>query len=250
MRSVKSLLVCLVTGIGCAWLAVGGSNPPIGGGDPPPDCPSCDSGTCSVSGGAYITAFGSGAPKVDSLSVTINLGSAAFPGTLSGGALHLYAQAPSAQLATPEALTWTFGTRIPFVSADKTASGEPREVTMEDRDGRQVKFRFEDGNAWAYPQGKFRDTPRRLFMVDSNGVAVTQHPAWYDLAYGNGNVDRFAAQPETSGTRPLAAVYVAGGRWLTLSNSCLEVIRDTANALRQIKTANTLADIVTETDRK
>jgi RHS repeat-associated protein len=187
---------------------------------------------------------------LDSLSVTINLGDAAFPGALSAGSLQLYAQAPSDQLATPEALTWTFGTRILFVSPDRTAGGEPREVTLEDRDGRQVMFRFENGSAWAYPQGKFRDTSRRLFMVDANGVAVTNNPAWYDLSYGNGNSDRFPVQPDASGIRPLAAVYVAGGRWLTLASSGLDVVWDTANALRQIKTASTLADIVTEGDRQ
>ena len=277
MRNVMRLLVLLVTVIGCARLAAGDpiNNPPSGGGDTP--CETCEcqldmeggagpsdsfpggavgadtpcaSGSCPAPGGAQITPFGAGAAEAGSLSVTLNLGCPAFPGALSGGSLRLYAQAPSAQLATPEALSCTFGTRILFVSTDQTAGGAPREVTLESRNGRQIKFRFGDGSAWAYPQAMFRGEPQRLFMVDSNGVAVTQNPAWYDLAYGNGNSDRFAAQPDASGIRPLEAVYATGGRRLTLANSGLEVIRDTANALRQIKTASALADIVTETGRR
>ena len=235
-------------------MAVGVSNPPITGGDAPRAFGEATVGGTGASllenRTTRVCRFGSGCVMLDSLSVTINLGDAAFPGALSAGSLQLYAPAPSDQLATPEALTWTFGTRILFVSADKTAGGEPREVTLEDRDGRQVMFRFENGSAWAYPQGKFRDTSRRLFMVDANGVAVTNNPAWYDLSYGNGNSDRFPAQPDASGIRPLAAVYVAGGRWLTLASSGLDVVWDTANALRQIKTASALADIVTETGRR
>jgi len=98
------------------------------------------------------------------------LGKEIFPGELTAGRLSFLRELPSDDLATPQGLNYTYGTRIIGFSSKLTVAGEPREVYVLSRIGEAQEYRFEDGESEGWPQGIHRDHDYRLVMVDSNGL--------------------------------------------------------------------------------
>jgi len=178
----------------------------------------------------------------------MNLGGATAPGFLSGGRLEVVKEEASPTLSTPQSLRYTFATALTYKSSSLNASGAPEEVKLMSRSGEEMTFAFSDGSSQGVPQDEHRHMDFRLVMVDTNGVAVTNNPVYYDLAFPGGNSDRFDASTNNFGE--LHSVYLKGGRRINLADSGIEIIRDEDDILRQIKAPQCTVDIITNSQYK
>jgi len=148
--------------------------------------------TCCEKGATDTIA--SGTPLVNCAWITISTG-AMRPGTSIGpGFFKVQVEEPSPGTVTPSALRYVLGYSIYRRSNEKTSAGLPKYVTALDDSGLSIAFRFDDnesvGVTYVGDQSKFN---HRMVMVDAEGWATTNNPAFYDLYPGEGEMYGFIA---------------------------------------------------------
>jgi len=146
---------------------------------------------------------------------------------------------------SPVALGFVADYSIKTVSREKTGGGVPRDVLLFQKAGILVQYRFEDGAVAAAPPYASETTMRsRLQMVDAEGWACTNNPAYYDLYPGDGEMYRFVAATNSEDYLQLVLHRTVTGREETLGQIGVELIRDTSRLLRQVLVPTRLCDIV------
>ena len=146
--------------------------------------------------------------------------------------LRVYTNTASEAIFTPEELK---------VVMDYTAPGE---VVFIQRTGQEIHFRFAEGESLGVPDpGVHRELNERLQMVDAEGWATAEDPAYYDLYPGDGSVWRFYATDVTGHLGELVSHTDARGRVTTLADFGVEILRDAHGAVRQVLTPSRLADV-------
>lgn len=165
------------------------------------------------------------------------------------GKLLLSAPQPSLVLFSPAALTYShvLGGAVTAVVTDPGVlpAGVEREVTLVDLDGNPIVFRFPADSAVGTPTDTTAGTAFRLRKTDSNGAPTTgSSPAYYEFhIQGVGKFIRYSAA-----TYEAVGYSNGSGRFIQAADTQVEVIRDTAGALRQIRNATDLANIVVPQD--
>jgi RHS repeat-associated protein len=173
--------------------------------------------------------------------ITIGTGPVRPGSSFLPGLLRILATDPSPALSTPQMLQYVAGYGIQSVSGEKTAGGAPSDVYVIDPDATMIQFRFEDGESVGAPFAAQSTDKARLLMVDPEGWAVTNEPAYYDLYPGNGDVYRFAASTNASHYLQLVLYKSASGREETTP---AEALCDDNGVIRQVMAASWLVDIV------
>lgn len=186
---------------------------------------------------------GSGEGKNGSLLAKIYMGRSSYPGSLRSGSLRLYAAWPSELLFTPAALSYTFNAHVGKATVNGDGS---RDVLVMNRTGIAVSFHFDAGSSIGVPTAAHRNSRNRLQMISEGGQPVTESPTYYELVDRTGYRERFVADMGAVNGGVLADVTTVRGRRQLLGDSGLEVLR-TNNVLRQVKTPQCLADIVSPT---
>ena len=135
---------------------------------------------------------------VDCAWITISTGNMRPGALLPPGFFDLMVQDPSPEIFSPVRLRYVLGYNIRRASSAKTAAGLPREIVAVNDQALTIAFRFADGESIGIPyvggQSKF---DHRLLMVDAQGWATAEDPAYYDLYPGDGTVYRFNAAAHT-----------------------------------------------------
>ena len=165
--------------------------------------------------------------------------------------LAIFENAASSSVFTPEALNFVMGYTFSHLGGDRTNKNVPKEVVFVNSLGARVTFRFANGESMAtlVPIGS-KVSVERLQMVDAEGWATCEEPAYYDLYPGNGTKWRFYATNKTGRLGELVSFTDARGKVTTLEDFGVEVIRDPNGSLRQVLTPSRLADIVMESLQK
>ena len=177
--------------------------------------------------------------------ITIGIGPVKPGTTLSAGRFQIRAETPTPQLATPQGLEFVMGYGIASVSHERTASGAPRDLFFLDSAGVTLGIRFDDDEAVGSPfLGNQLDRSERVIMVDAEGWAVTNDPAYYDLYPGDGSLWRFGASTNSEDFLNFVLYRSSQGREETSGAGGMEVIRDENRVLRQVLAPTRLADIV------
>lgn len=206
--------------------------------------PGCGNGGCS---GGNPNTPGALFARLQSIHVGIVCGRAPHEPT-NMGKIFLTADQPSEELFSPSALTYShvLGGAIVSVTTDGLADGVEREVTLMDLDGVLDTFRFPDGQSVGQPLDSeaCSTLDLRLRKLGSDGSPTTGQPAYYDFyMVGQQKSIRYSAD-----TRQAVGYDNGDGRYIDATATKLEVIKDAAGVLRQIRTATELADIVVPQD--
>ncbi len=174
------------------------------------------------------------------------------PGTsLPSGYFTVEIVKPSPGMYSPSTLQYVLGYGITGVSKEKTSAGVPRTVHMLDKTGRLLAFRFDDGNSMGVAYVSLSEDMReRLLMVDAEGWATTNNPAYYDLYPGDGSKFRYGAFFGQSGYLQLVEHVTSRGRVERLADIDVDVVRDANDVIRQVRMPDGLADVVIETSEK
>ena len=90
----------------------------------------------------------------------------------------------------------------------------------------------------------------RLQMVDAEGWATVEDPAYYDLYPGDGTVWRFYATDVTGRLGELVSHTDARGKVTTLADFGVEVVRGSYGQIRQVLAPSRLADVTVEREDK
>ena len=158
---------------------------------------------------------------------------------------------PSPALSSPQALRFVFGYGIHNFSRERTGGNVPRNVFITDPYRVNTLFTFADGSSVANPMMGPEHTKKAcLMMVDAEGWACTNDPAYYDLYPGNGDRYRFVAATNSEDFAQLVLYRSAAGREETPQDIGLEVIKDENDVLRQVLAPSRLADIVVQNSFK
>lgn len=183
--------------------------------------------------------------------ITIGVGPVSPGSTLSAGRFQIIAETPSWTLATPQALNFIMGYGIQRVSSETTPGDVPRELFFLDPAGETVGILFEDGESIGAPFfGAQLQKSERVIMVDPEGWAVTNEPAYYDLYPGDGSMYRFDADPDSENYLGFVLHRSSQGREETAGIGGMEVIRDEYHVLRQVLAPTRLADIVVNSEHQ
>jgi len=146
---------------------------------------------------------------------------------------------------SPVALGFVADYSIKTVSREKTGGGVPRQVLLFQKAGLLVPYRFEDEAVAASPTYADEAAMRsRLQMVDAEGWACTNNPAYYDLYPGDGELYRFVAASNSEDYLQLVLHRTVTGREETLDQIGVELIRDAGGLLRQVLVPTRLCDVV------
>ena len=159
--------------------------------------------------------------------------------------LKVFETEASPAIFTPETLNFVMAYTFSHVGGDRTNKNVPREVVFCNQLGARLHFRFEDGESLAtIVAASTAISTERLQMVDAEGWATAEDPAYYDLYPGDGTVWRFYATDITGKFGDLVSFTDARGRVITAEDFGIDVVRAPNGLLRQILTATRLADIV------
>ena len=163
--------------------------------------------------------------------------------------LKVFETEASPAIFTPETLNFVMDYTFSYVGGDRTNKNVPREVVFCNELGARLHFRFEDGESLAtMVAASTAISTERLQMVDAEGWATTEDPAYYDLYPGDGTKWRFFATDITGKFGDLVSFTDARGRVVTAEDFGIDVVRAPNGLLRQILTATRLANIVMEDD--
>lgn len=170
------------------------------------------------------------------------------PGTmLNSGYIMLMAQNPTATMYTPQALKYVKDFHITGLYNQLT-EGAYGHINMTDPYGSTIRFDFNSGSSIGVPMGGQYYSNLRLMMVDAEGWAVTNSPAYYDLYQGNGDLYRFCAATSSVDYLDLILQKTPSGREEHYDDLGYEIIKDEDHILKQIKTPSDLADIQVDTE--
>ena len=159
--------------------------------------------------------------------------------------LKVFETEASPAIFTPETLSFVMEYTFSHVGGDRTNKNVPREVVFCNQLGARLHFRFEDGESLAtMVAASTAISTERLQMVDAEGGATAEDPAYYDLYPGDGTKWRFYATDITGKFGDLVSFTDARGRMITAEDFGIDVVRSPNGLLRQILTATRLADIV------
>ena len=163
--------------------------------------------------------------------------------------LKLFESEASPDIFTPEALNFVMEYTFAYVGGERTNKKVPREVVFCNQLGARLHFRFKDGESLAtMVAASTAIRTERLQMVDAEGWATVEDPAYYDLYPGDGTVWRFYATNITGKLGDVVSFTDARGRVITAEDFGIDVVRSPNGLLRQILTATRLANIVVEND--
>ena len=203
-------------------------NPPNECEQPENNC-GCDEGGDSAANGCVMLAMGLGRTTPWSGSRDVKL--------------KVFEEKASPALFTPETLYVVMDYTFKGIGSDVLADGTPRTVRFSAPNGEKLTFSFAPGESAAAPNpGLHTRRAERLMMVDAEGWAVTNNPAYYDLNVGDGGVWRYLASDATGERGRLVFFRDARGRVVTPDDFGLDVVRD-ANGVRQVLTPSRLADV-------
>ncbi|MGN0886244.1 MAG: hypothetical protein ACI4RT_04520, partial [Candidatus Spyradenecus sp.] len=181
--------------------------------------------------------------------IQINLGRTSVLSDRRPCQLKIFETEASPAIFTPEVLNFVMEYTFSYVSDGQTNKNVPREVVFCNALGARLHFRFEDGESLAIMiAASTAIRTERLQMVDAEGWATAEDPAYYDLYPGDGSVWRFYATNVTGKLGDLVSYTDARGRVITAEDFGVDVIRASNGLLRQILTASRLTDIVMEND--
>ncbi|MGN0857147.1 MAG: RHS repeat domain-containing protein [Candidatus Spyradenecus sp.] len=181
--------------------------------------------------------------------IQINLGRTSVLSDRRTCQLKVFETEASPAIFTPETLNFVMEYTFSHVSDGQTNKNVPREVVFCNALGARLHFRFEDGESLATMiAASTAIRTERLQMVDAEGWATAEDPAYYDLYPGDGSVWRFYATNVTGKLGDLVSYTDARGRVITAEDFGVDVIRASNGLLRQILTASRLTDIVMEND--
>jgi hypothetical protein len=210
-----------------------------------PDCDKTD-GTggceCETTG----EAVGAATVDLDCARVKISTGPMR-PGTeLGPGFFKLQVVKPTPESATVGALRYVLGYSMYRSSREETSAGLPRYLSVLNENGISIGFRFADGESMGVPFfGSQSLLTHRILMVDAEGWATTNNPAYYDLYPGDGAMYRFIAATNSPDYLALSLYRGKTGREETMATVDTEVIKDEAQNIRQVLAPSCLADVVT-----
>ena len=163
--------------------------------------------------------------------------------------LKVFETEASPAIFTPETLNFVMEYTFSHVGGDRTNRGVPREVVFCNQLGARLHFRFGDGESLAAMEAASTAiSTERLQMVDAEGWATAEDPAYYDLYPGDGTKWRFYATDVTGKFGDLVSFTDARGRVITAEDFGIDVVRAPNGLLRQVLTATRLANIVMEDD--
>ncbi len=226
--------------------------PPSGVGGPGAggsgSCTSCGGGSGGTGAGAGKTSDGTGFEDNHSFYLKIVCGISGAE-DVPDGFFIIEAQAPSIVLFSPQGLNYShpLNTYLRGITTTGLPEGIASEVTLSKPDAEWLAFRFATGSATGLPQGNDAVYGTRLRMTDGSGTPVTQNPVYYEWLPGDGAVYKYDA-----GTGLLVTFTTAQGRTVAMSSPGvgIEIVRDPDLLLRQVKTPQSLADIVVLSEHK
>ena len=101
--------------------------------------------------------------------------------------LKVFETEASPAIFTPETLNFVMAYTFSHVGGDRTNKNVPREVVFCNQLGARLHFRFGDGESLAAMEAASTAiSTERLQMVDAEGWATAEDPAYYDLYPGDG----------------------------------------------------------------
>jgi RHS repeat-associated protein len=212
------------------------------------DTPDCDKH--DQAGGCQCETIGVtvGEAKVDLDCARVKISTGPMrPGTeLGPGFFKLQVVKPTPESATVGALRYVLGYSMYRSSREETSAGLPRYLSVLNENGISIGFRFADGESLGVPFfGSQSLLTHRILMVDAEGWATTNNPAYYDLYPGDGAMYRFIAATNSPDYLALSLYRGKTGREETMSTVDTEVIKDDAGNIRQVLAPSCLADVVT-----
>jgi RHS repeat-associated protein len=217
------------------------------------DTPDCDKH--DQAGGCQCETIGVtvGEAKVDLDCARVKISTGPMrPGTeLGPGFFKLQVVKPTPESATVGALRYVLGYSMYRSSREETSAGLPRYLSVLNENGISIGFRFADGESLGVPFfGSQSLLTHRILMVDAEGWATTNNPAYYDLYPGDGAMYRFIAATNSPDYLALSLYRGKTGREETMSTVDTEVIKDDAGNIRQVLAPSCLADVVTSSAYK
>ena len=213
-------------------------NPPIRDCDPTKDkeC-MCDSGITKITNGC--------------VQITLDLGRTSRMSGARQVSLKLLEMAATPEIFTPAHLNLVLGYTFKYVGSDRTKRNVPQEVVFADSNGEAMTFRFAEGSSLAACTAQSSmNQLERLQMVDAEGWATVEDPAYYDLYPGDGTVWRFYATDVTGRLGELVSHTDARGKVTTLADFGVEVVRGSYGQIRQVLAPSRLADVTVEREDK
>jgi hypothetical protein len=115
-----------------------------------------------------------------------------------------------------------------------SSGGAPSFVDFVDYAGQKLQFKFAEGSSLGIPNPSVhKDLPEHLQMVNANGCATLDDPAYYDLYDGNGSRWRFMATDITRELGKLISFTDSRGRVLTGDDFGVDIICAQNGLLRQ-----------------
>ena len=166
-------------------------------------------------------------------------------GTVSGGKLYVEKQKPTSTIFSPQSLQFehNFASFVRTVKTSDLPEGVARQVTISRPNGKLITYSFAVDASVGTPQGREAGYDNRLRMTNANGEPVTADPTYYERYDGAGNFARFDAQVGGQ----IVFIRTATGRTVTMSDPGVNIVivRGDQDLLRQIRTSEGLADIVT-----
>ena len=204
-------------------------------------------GTSSTGGMGASSAPGGSSVENGCVQVTIPLGRASVMSDSRGISLRIYTSTASPALFTPEELRVVMGYSFNALGSDRTSKGVPAAVLFNQAQGEPIRFVFGEGESLGIPDpGVHVELDERVQMVDAEGWATAEDPAYYDLYPGDGSVWRFYATDVTGRLGDLVSYTDPRGRVITAAEFGVEILRGSNGLLRQVVTPSRLADIVME----
>jgi hypothetical protein len=196
-------------------------------------------------GGASGSAAGDGDTSTGCAWITISSG-AMLPGAaLAPGFFNIKIEHPSPEMFTPNRIHYVMGYSLYIHSKWKTSAGLPRHITAINKDGVPIVFQFADDEAVGIPLTEIsNNNNHRLMMVDAEGWATDEDPAFYDLYPGDGTVFRFIAASHDRNYLGFVHFKEKTGRIETPETLQTQIIRDEMRTIRQVLAPTCLIDIV------
>jgi hypothetical protein len=160
--------------------------------------------------------------------------------------LKIFSTAASDALSTPAELNVVMGYTFRNPGHLRTSTGAPSTVDFVQENGEKLQFSFAEGSSLGIPTPGLHkaDLSERLQMVDANGWATLDAPAYYDLYPGDGSVWRFMATDLTGQLGQFISFTDPHGRILTPDDFGVDIVRSPNGVLRQVLAPSRLADIV------
>ncbi len=228
-------------------------NPPSECGDGPGQTPcECDTQSSEpkseeedVRSESASSAPGGTEAENECVQVTIPLGRASVMSDSRGISLRIYTSTANPALFTPEKLRVVMGYSFNALGSGRTNRKVPSAVLFNQSRGEPIRFVFKNGESLGIPDpGVHVELNERVQMVDAEGWATAEDPAYYDLYPGDGTVWRFYATDIAGRLGELVSYTDPRGRVITAADFGVDIVRGKNGLLRQVVTPSRLADIV------